>query len=251
MTRGESMQLSIVLPTYNEVGNIVDLVETIRACVEPEGWTYEMIVVDDDSPDGTAEAVRTHITKTAAPVRVIVRRGERGLATAIRRGIEESAGEIVIVMDTDFNHSPELVAQMVRFLDYYDVIIGSRFVMGGGMEDIVRYYLSYSFNAMVRIVLRTQIQDNLSGFFAIRRDKLMRMDMDHIFTGYGEYFIRLLFFAWRHGYKMLEVPVYYQLRRHGQSKSRFLAMLRDYTVTVIKLRFTRGPAPRGRRPNGG
>ena len=79
------------------------------------------------------------------------------------------------------------------------------------------------------MTIRAQIQDNLSGFFAMRRDRLMALDLDRIFRGYGEYFIRLLYVAWRQHYKMLEVPVFYVLRRHGQSKSRFLNMLRDYT----------------------
>lgn len=243
------MKLSIVLPTYNEAGNIIDLIEGIRANVDPEGWQYEMIVVDDNSPDGTAEAVRQHTLATAAPVRLIVRTDERGLATAIRRGIEAAQGEIVVVMDTDFNHSPTLIPQMTKFLQYYDLVIGSRFVMDGGMEDLTRYYFSYLYNFFVRVILRTQVQDNLSGFFAMRHEKLMSMDFDRIFFGYGEYFMRLLFLSWKRCYKMLEVPVFYQLRRHGQSKSRFVAMLRDYTLTVLRLRMTYGPAPKNRQAN--
>jgi dolichol-phosphate mannosyltransferase len=114
------------------------------------------------------------------------------------------------------------------------------------MEDLTRYYFSYLYNFFVRIALRTQVQDNLSGFFAMRRDKLMHLDLDRIFAGYGEYFIRLLYFAWKANYKLLEVPVFYQLRRHGQSKSRFFAMIRDYTRTVLQLRLAYGPAPKGR-----
>jgi dolichol-phosphate mannosyltransferase len=140
-----------------------------------------------------------------------------------------------VVMDTDFNHDPQMIPQMIELLKYYDLVIGSRFVMGGGMEEELRYKFSFLYNLFIRVTIRTQIQDNLSGFFAMRRDKLMALDLDRIFRGYGEYFIRLLYVAWRQHYKMLEVPVFYVLRRHGQSKSRFLNMLRDYTLCVLGL----------------
>jgi dolichol-phosphate mannosyltransferase len=103
------------------------------------------------------------------------------------------------------------------------------------MEDRQRYYNSLFYNLFVRMMLRLQVQDNLSGFFAIHRQKLLALDLDEIFRGYGEYFIRLLFIARGRGYRMLEVPVFYVLRRHGQSKSRFIAMLRDYTGCVFSL----------------
>jgi len=115
-------------------------------------------------------------------------------------------------------------------------VIGSRFVMGGGMEDLLRYYLSFAYNFAVRVTLRTQIQDNLSGLFAARRDTLRLFDFDRIFYGYGDYFIRLLLVAWRRKLRMLEVPVYYQLRRHGQSKTAFWGVFTQYTRAVISAR---------------
>jgi dolichol-phosphate mannosyltransferase len=170
------------------------------------------------------------------PIQLFVRADERGLATAIKFGLRQATGDVVVVMDTDFNHDPRMIPQMVKFLEYYDVIIGSRFVMGGGMEDHARYNYSFLYNLFVRVTLRTQIQDNLSGFFAMSRDKLMLLDLDRIFGGYGEYFIRLLFVSWRKGFRLLEVPVFYVLRRHGTSKSQFFKMLRDYTRCVLSLR---------------
>jgi len=230
------MKISVILPTYNERGNIVPLIEELKVnlALLPE-FDYELVVVDDDSPDGTGELVREKYGHDPR-VKLFIRKGERGLATAIKHGILHSDGDIIVVMDTDFNHDPKMLPQMVKFLEYYDIIIGSRFTMGGGMEDKWRYRASFLYNLFLRGLLRTQIQDNLSGFFSIRREKLLQMDLDGIFRGYGEYFMRLLFLAWRKGYKMLEVPVFYQLRRHGKSKSRFLSMLRDYTITAFKLR---------------
>jgi dolichol-phosphate mannosyltransferase len=229
------LDVSIILPTYNERDNIGDLIDAIETVLRPFDWSVEVVVVDDNSPDGTAELVRTRLSKPGFGIVCYQRLDERGLATAIKHGIKHSTGDIIVVMDTDFNHDPEMIPQMVKFLEYYDMVIGSRFVMGGGMEDRRRYYNSLFYNLFVRLVLRLQVQDNLSGFFAIRRERLKQLKLGSVFWGYGEYFIRLLYAARLSGYRMLEVPVFYILRRHGQSKSRFLVMLRDYTRCVFSV----------------
>ena len=229
------MDATIVLPTYNERDNIVPLIEAIQRELDGAGITHQVIVVDDDSPDGTAEMVRERFGDDIR-VRLLVRTEEHGLATAIAHGILRAEGDVVAVMDTDFNHDPALLPQMVEFTAHYDIIIGSRFTMGGGMEETWRYLASFLFNFIVRGILRTQIQDNLCGFFAIRRDKLLKMDIERICTGYGEYFMHLLFVAWKMGYTMLEVPAFYRQRTHGQSKSRFLHMLWSYTLAAFRIR---------------
>ena len=231
-------RVSVVLPTYNESGNIARLIDAVREAVE---WMsdLEIIVVDDDSPDGTAELA----AKAAGNVRVIVRKGARGLATAVRRGIEESAGDVVVVMDTDFNHQPEMIPQMVDFLRYYDLVTGSRFTVGGGMEERGRYRLSFIFNFFCRLALGTGLQDHLSGFFAVRRETLLQLDLDDIFDGYGDYFIRLLVEALARGSTVLEVPVYYPARVHGESKTKFLRTLLQYTRAVVRLALHGRPKP--------
>jgi dolichol-phosphate mannosyltransferase len=229
------MDVSVILPTYNERDNIVPLIEAIQHELGRSGISYQIIVVDDNSPDGTAQQVRQRFAEDAS-VHLSVRTAERGLATAILHGIRRAEGDCVAVMDTDFNHDPALLPQMVKFLEYYDIIIGSRFTMGGGMEERWRYIASFLFNFVVRLVLRTQIQDNLCGFFTIRREKLLRMDLERIFRGYGEYFMHLLFMAWRQNMKILEVPAFYRLRQHGRSKSRFFHMLCSYTWAAIQVR---------------
>ena len=171
------MNVSVILPTYNESKNIVPLIEAIQHELGQAGISHEVLVVDDNSPDGTAAMVRERFGGDER-VRLFVRTEERGLATAIAHGIRQAQGESVAVMDTDFNHDPVMLPQMVKFLEYYDIVIGSRFVMGGGMEQQWRYNASFLFNFFVRIVLHTQIQDNLCGFFTMRRDKLLAMDID-------------------------------------------------------------------------
>ena len=223
-------RVSVVLPTYNESGNIGRLIAAVREAAE---WMSELeiVVVDDDSPDVTGEIA----AGVGGNVRVIVRKDARGLATAVRRGIEESTGDVVVVMDTDFNHQPEMIPQMIDFLRYYDLVTGSRFTVGGGMEEHGRYRLSFIFNFFCRLLLGTGLQDHLSGFFAVRRKTILGLDLEDIFDGYGDYFIRLLVESLARGSTVLEVPVYYPARIHGESKTKFLRTLSQYTRAVLRL----------------
>jgi dolichol-phosphate mannosyltransferase len=228
------MKTSIILPTYNERENIVELIKAITATLSSFS-DYEVIVVDDNSPDGTADAVRQYLNSNSQ-IRLYVRTEDRGLASAIRHGVERANGQILVFMDTDFNHDPAILPQMISFLQYYDIVIGSRFVMAGGMEDRFRQFSSLLYNYGIRLLFRTPVHDNLSGFFSIDRDKLLSMDLDQIYYGYGDYFIRLLMVAHRRGYNMLEIPVFYRLRMHGHSKTQFFSILTKYTLAIIKLR---------------
>ena len=230
------MKTSIILPTYNEKDNIVELIQAIFATLEPDGLNFEVVVVDDNSPDGTAAAIRQNFDGEKR-VKLFVRSQERGLATALRYGIERAAGEILVFMDTDFNHDPAIIPQMIKFLEYYDIIIGSRFVMAGGMEDRFRQFSSLIYNYGIRLLFGTPVHDNLSGFFSIYREKLVSMDLDQIYYGYGDYFIRLLMVAHKREYRMLEIPVFYRLRLHGHSKTQFLSTFIQYTQALLTLRF--------------
>lgn len=228
------MKASIILPTYKEKDNIVELIYAIFQAI-PAELTYEVVVVDDNSPDGTADAVRQHFQDDPR-VKLFVRTRDRGLATAIRYGIDHSDGEILVFMDTDFNHDPQLLPQMIKFLEFYDIIIGSRFVMAGGMEDRFRQFSSLIYNYLIRLLFHTPVHDNLSGFFSIYRDKLASMNLNQIYYGYGDYFIRLLMISHKRGYKMLEVPVFYRLRMHGHSKTQFMSIFTKYTLALLILR---------------
>jgi len=231
------MNLSIILPTYNEAENIVPLVKAVMRNIPPE-ISYEIVVVDDNSPDGTLASVRETFSE---PVVVpLLRKTDRGLAKSIRAGIERSSGAQIVVMDTDFTHSPDLLPVMLHLGRAYEIVVGSRFCSGGGMEDVRHYLASMAYNWMLRLTLRTQIQDSLSGFFAIRRTALEKLPYDAIFFGYGDYFFRLLFFAQRSGASIIEMPVVYDTRRKGKSKSVFWKLFLTYSAALLKLRFGGG-----------
>ncbi len=231
------MDISVVLPTYCERDNIVSLISAIEQNLLPLGWEFEILVVDDNSPDCTSEVVQAYQASPGVRVECFTRTDERGLATAILRGIKKSRGDIIVVMDTDFNHSPDNLPQLIQSLENFDLAIGSRFVRGGGMEDKQRYIFSLIYNWFIRLALQHGVHDSLSGFFAIHRQALYSLKVERIFQGYGEYFIRLTFLAFQQKYKVIEVPVFYSLRQHGFSKSKFGDMLRNYTFCVLNLRF--------------
>lgn len=227
------MKVSVVLPTYNEVGNIVELVEAISAQM-PANVDYEIIVVDDNSPDGTYEAVRTGCTSPR--VIPVLRTTDRGFAKSIRAGIERSSGDTIVIMDTDFTHNPAVVPVMLHLSKMFNVVIGSRFSAGGSMPDVPHYLASLVYNWFLRGLLRTQIQDALSGYLCIRRETLAQLPFDDIFFGYGDYCFRLLHYAQHVNATIVEIPIQYDRRRKGTSKSVFSQLLFKYSWAALQLR---------------
>lgn len=231
------MKVSVVLPTYNEAENIVDIVLTINKYV-PDGWERQIIVVDDNSPDGTYAKVTEEFGDEPV-VLPILRQTDRGLAKSIRAGIEASDGDIVIAMGADFTHDPREIPKMLAVVGAYDIVIGSRFCAGGNMHSTTHYVASLYYNRMIRVLLRTQVQDNLGGYFAMRSEQLSRLPFDKIFFGYGDFFFRLLHYAQKQKMTIVEVPTIYEARRDGASKSNFSKLLISYTVAVMKLTWQR------------
>lgn len=228
---GDAPQISVILPTFNESGNIVPLIEAVRS--QLSGHALEVLVVDDNSPDGTADVVRSRFHDDPG-VRVVVRDTDPSLARSIRRGLEEAKGENVVVMDTDFNHNPAYLPQMVAGLAHYDCVMGSRFLYGGLMNSRPRHLLSWLFNVFVRLVTHGQITDNLYGLFAAKRAVLERYEYSRIFFGFGEYFIRLLYFMQRDGVRILQFPAVNGDRRSGEGNSSFLRTFRQYFAATLR-----------------
>lgn len=227
-------ELSIILPCYNERENIVPLITALCEIMIELGNRLEIIVVDDSSPDGTADAVNEAFGNDQR-IQCIVRTENRGFAFSIREGIECSTGNVVLVMDTDFNHRPDDAFILYRITQVVDFAIGSRFAFGGGMPDPLRYYLSLIYNIFMRVVLNTRLNDNLSGFFAIRREALQKLDFDKIFWGYGDYFFRMLLLSQRAQLRHVELPVRYDPRMGGIQKTHFISIFTQYTKEVLKI----------------
>jgi len=235
------MRISIILPTYNEAGNIAKLIKAIHTQPGLKPYQLEFIVVDDNSPDDTATEVKK-LTKKI-PVKLFVRKNIRGLATAILHGLKKSTGKIIVLMDADFNHQPKDVFRLLQPIlnQKADLAIGSRYIPGGGMHateaNKLQFLLSKYGNYFVnRLLLNLPIHESLSGFVAFKRKILNDLDTNHIFRGYGEYCIRLLYKIHQQGYKISEVSVNYGKRQYGQSKSQLFLMAIDYFKTALKLK---------------
>jgi len=225
---------SIIIPTFNEKGNIVKLAKEILRVARKNNLDLEIIVVDDNSPDKTAAAVRKNFTKEKR-VRLFVRTKEKGLASAILFGIKRGRGEVILGMDADFNHPPSLIPKILEKLKAHDLIVASRFIKDGGMEEKGRYWRTLVFNLVLKHLLGFPTIDNMSGFYAISKEKLFKLPLKQIYRGYGEYHLRLLHFAKMAKLKISEVPVYYPKRKYGKSKSDLSKLVFLYTSVALKL----------------
>jgi dolichol-phosphate mannosyltransferase len=228
-------KVSFILPTYNERDHIVTFLREIQRAMGRANLPYELILVDDDSPDGTGDYVREYFEGTEN-VRVIVRKGERGLGTAILRGVNESTGSHVFLMDTDFNHDPKYIEQFLILGRYYDVVSGSRYMWGGDMEGgKLRYIGSMYFNRFMATLLRMRSTDNTGGYVLFRKSVLKRMVPEKIFRGYGEFYFRFLYAVKLLMTSIIEIPVIYPARASGASKTYFSKYIFIYTFECLRL----------------
>ena len=230
-------RVSIVLATYNERENILD---TIRSIFEYVKDPTEVIVVDDDSEDETWKLVE----KLKDPRAIIIRRVDtRGLASAFNRGIIESRGEIVGWMDADMCMPPSMLPDMIKKLDEYDIVVGSRYAPGG--EDdraFLRVASSRLINGLAQLVLGFGIKDYDSGFVVLRRSVFNKVSI--IPTGYGAYFMEFIYTCRKKGLTVLEMPYVFRDRAKGVSKSapslfRFFKTGTQYVIRIFTARLRR------------
>jgi dolichol-phosphate mannosyltransferase len=226
------MRISVILPTYNEKEGIFCLIDAIHH--ELASYDHEILVVDDNSPDGTYNAVMNAGLLYAS---AILRTKDRGLAKSIRRGIENATGDIFVVMDSDFNHQPLYLPFMIQSLSHYECVTASRFLYGGSMSNRTRHILSWLFNIFVRVITGGGITDSLYGYLAIKRESMEKLNYDDIFWGYGDYYIRLMYYLQLQKANILQVPAVNGERRHGQGNSTFLGVFMQYTIETLKLTF--------------
>ena len=205
---------SIIIPTYNENDNIVPLVERIHAAIGDR--PYEILFVDDNSRDGTADTAAALVPKY--PVKVLIRKNKRGLATAIIDGLLYSQGEYVCVMDADLQHPPEVLPALFREMDNgRDLVIASRYVPGGGCEGwkVSRRIMSKGAIALAHIFLpdTRKYSDPLSGFFAFHRKVVEKAQLNPL--GYK---ILLEILLMGDHKSVAEVPYTFVTRTRGESK---------------------------------
>lgn len=236
--RGDAEPTLIVVPTFNERSNIGRLVEQIFAAVND----IHVLVVDDDSPDGTAAFVES-LSARHPNLRVLRRTTERGLGRAYTAGILhglEHGFEIVGTMDADLSHDPAYLPAMLQLLRSHDVVIGSRYVEGGGTVNwgVHRKLLSWFANKFAASLLQIPAHDITSGYRLYRRDALEWIRSTEIkSTGYS-FLGELLYRAHRGGARIAEQPIIFQDRTNGVSKLHRREIYLG-AVNLLRLRFSR------------
>lgn len=228
-------KISVILPAYREKDNLLQVVPRISKALLNQD--LEILVVDDNSQDGTEEAMSGLKQDHDIPVRTIVRKTNRGFAFSIREGLEQASGDAFVIMDSDGNHDPVYLPMMVANLSFYGCVSGTRFQYGGSMDSRSRFILSWLFNLFVRVVTRKYVTDSLYGYIAIRKEELAKIDFDKVFWGYGDYCIRLLYYLQTLQVTILQFPVKNGIRFHGEGNSRFFKVFIQYFMAVLKLVF--------------
>ena len=228
------MAVSIIIPTYNERKNIVKLVNEIESVFTLNKIKGEIIIVDDNSPDGTGK-IAERLAKSYNNIKVVHRKQKLGLYTAIRDGCEIASYDSIITMDSDFSHPSNIIPRLLSKKDDADIVVASRFVDGGGMRaPFFRVIFSKMINLIVRILLRVEIKDCTGGFQLLDKNLFKKLDVN----GYGgEYDIELLVKARRSGYRVVEIPFVYTFRELDDSKTNIIKHGYRYLTTGFRLFF--------------
>ena len=209
----------LIIPTYNEHDNIAVLVGRIRKAAGDE----PILFVDDNSPDGTADEIR-RIQASDSNVHLLPRPGKGGYGSACRDGIKkvlrENLADYVIQSDADLSHPPELLPRMIELLKTNNVVIGSRYVKGGGAEnwDIRRRALSFGANLYARSFTGVPVRDMTAGFVGYRTEILRKVDLDSIQSEGYAFLMEMKFNLHRNGARFCEFPIIFYEREAGKSK---------------------------------
>jgi dolichol-phosphate mannosyltransferase len=231
----------LILPTYNEAENVEAVVRAALDHLAATGDAHTVLVVDDNSPDGTGR-IADRLADEIEAVRVLHRPGKQGLGRAYLDGFAialEGGAELVMEMDADFSHDPADIPRLIAATGAADLVLGSRYVPGGGVANwgLIRRALSWGGCAYARIILGVPVRDLTGGFKCFHRHVLEALDLDQVHAdGYG-FQIEMTYRAVRTGFTVAEVPIVFRERRVGQSKmTARIAFEAVWKVPALRLR---------------
>ena len=238
------MNFSIILPTLNEKGHILNLIDSIKKNFKNKKNKFEIIIVDDNSTDGTIRLINKYIKKNKK-IRLFVRKGKkRNLAQSLNFGIQKTIYENIIWMDADFQHPPKYIATTFKYIENYDAIIFSRFLKKSSRyfdKDIktkeTNENQSIYFNKICNLLFYKELTDYTSGYICIKKKKLINYKLKGY---YGEYFLSLLIQLKNKNLKIIELPFDEKFRKTGDSKTiggskfRYIYVCSNYIFSVIK-----------------
>lgn len=217
-------QLTLVIPTYNEADNLHSLTEAL-AKLNLAG--LKLLLVDDNSPDGTADLAQSLAGRLPFTLEVVRRRGKLGLGSAYLEGFRRAlaaGAQAIGQMDADLSHSPEYLPDFLVHLDQADAVFGSRYVPGGRLDErwgVGRVFLSRFGNSYARVILGLKVRDTTGGFRIWRAEALAQIPVQKIRSEGYVFQVEMAYLAQRLGLRIQELPIYFEDRRIGQSKMSF------------------------------
>ncbi len=228
----------VIIPTYNEKENISDIIDAVLNLEQP----FDVLVVDDNSPDGTASIVKQKIETNSGSVSILERQGKHGLGTAYIAGFKwglKKGYDYLFEMDADFSHNPTDLIKLYNACanEGYDLAIGSRYVTGVNVVNwpMSRVLMSFFASKYVQFITRIPIKDTTAGFKCFKRQVLETIDLGNIkFVGYA-FQIEMKFKTWKHGFKLKEVPIIFTDRTRGTSKMSS-GIFKEAVLGVIQLK---------------
>ncbi len=222
--------LSVVIPTLNEAGNVAKLIPRVEDEFRALGVSGEVVVVDDSSTDGTREAAEA-AGRQYGNVKVVVRGVRDGLGNALRRGVTESSGEFIVFMDADLSHDPKELGALLAALNSNDVVVGSRFIEGARMQrTLSRRLISGAYNHVARLLLSVGVADVTSGYRGFRKSAFTALAIS---SAGPEIHSELVVKACVAGLRVAEVPVAYRDRLEGESKLNYAAIGPGYARVLV------------------
>jgi len=208
----------VIIPTYNEIDNIERIIEKVL----PQHESIEMLIVDDNSPDGTGDKV-LEIMQKNPKVHIIQRQGKMGLGSAYVAGFKYAITheyDFVIEMDADFSHNPNDVPRLLKAIEHNDLVIGSRYVQGVNVVNwpMSRLILSYFASFYVKIITGMKVDDPTGGFKCFRRTVLETINFNEIMSDGYSFQVEMNYRVYKKGLRVKEIPIVFYERRDGQSK---------------------------------
>lgn len=232
------MEKLVIIPTYNEKENIADIIDAVFNCSQQ----FHILIIDDNSPDGTAGIVKSLFSKYPGQLFLEERRGKLGLGTAYIHGFKwaiDKGYRFIFEMDADFSHNPKDLERLYEACKGgAGVAVGSRYVKGGAVENwpANRILLSKGASLYTRIITWMPVKDPTAGFVCYKREVLEAINLDGIaFVGYA-FQIEMKFAAWKLGFKIKEVPITFIDRKLGNSKMN-KGIIKEGVLGVLKLRW--------------
>ncbi|MGD9049206.1 MAG: polyprenol monophosphomannose synthase [Anaerolineae bacterium] len=215
-------KIMVVIPTYNEADNLPTMVGELLTLELPQ---VEILIVDDNSPDGTGEIADDLVKRHPERIHVLHRTGKLGLGTAYVAGFTyaiEQGADLIVQMDADFSHSPGYILRLVEASKEYDVVVGSRYVSGGSLDERWswwRYALSWWANSVyTRLILGVEVKDATAGFKCWWRATLEGIGLERVRSNGYVFQVEMAYLTEKLGYRFLEIPIHFEDRRIGQSK---------------------------------